>query len=118
MDLLKSAGILALKEPTDVLTRRGNHGDMLIPDMFIRNNPLVVDNFDTAYDLFVAHPSNNSLSSRTRTFLMKFVMVLLFLNLLVLIYMMNTIFLNMVILESGILLVLYYNFNVLMMWYF
>jgi hypothetical protein len=36
--------------------------------MFIRNNPLVVivDNFDTAYDLFVVHPSNNRLSSKTR----------------------------------------------------
>jgi hypothetical protein len=64
MNLLKSA-ISALKEPTDVLTTTGNHGDILVPDMFIRNNPFVVDNFDTAYDLFVVHPSNNSLSSKT-----------------------------------------------------
>ena len=65
MDLLKSAGISAVKEPADVLTKPGNHGDILIPDIYIPNNPLVEDNLDTAYDLFVVHPSNKSLCSKT-----------------------------------------------------
>jgi hypothetical protein len=138
--------------------------------MFIRNNYLVVDNFDTPYDLFVAHPSNNRLSSRTRQknskyFLsneisngitifkpigfdiygelghetIKFIVSIVsyastfkclkpsyftnrFYNILSFFFANENsninIFLNMVNLESGILLILYYNFNVLMMWYF
>jgi hypothetical protein len=66
MNLLKAAGLLALKESTDVLTRIGNHGEILVPDAFIINNPLVENNLDTAYDVYVIHPSNNGLSSKTR----------------------------------------------------
>ena len=64
IDLLKSAGISALKEPTDVLTKPGNNGDILIPDIFIANNPLVEDNLNSVYDLFVVHPSNHGLVSK------------------------------------------------------
>jgi len=65
MDILKSAGISALKEPTDVLSKPGNQGDILIPDIFIANNPLVQDKVNTVYDLFVVHPANNGLVSKT-----------------------------------------------------
>jgi hypothetical protein len=34
--------------------------------MFITNNPLIVNKPDSAYDMYVVHPSNNSLSSKTR----------------------------------------------------
>ena len=65
MDLIKSAGISALKEPTDVLTKLGNHGDILIPDIFIPNNPLDDNKSNTVYDLFIVHPSNDGLRSST-----------------------------------------------------
>jgi hypothetical protein len=65
MYFFKSVGILALKEALDVLTKINNNGEILVPDMFITNSPLSENNPDSAFDVYVVHPSNNSLSSKT-----------------------------------------------------
>jgi hypothetical protein len=56
MNFLKLARVISLKEPPDVF-------DSLIPDFFLRRNPLFTDNPDTAYDLFIVHPDADTVNS-------------------------------------------------------
>jgi hypothetical protein len=65
MYFFKSVGILALKEALDVLTKINHNGEILVPDMFLTNSPFSENNPDSAFDVYVVHPSNNSLSSKT-----------------------------------------------------
>jgi hypothetical protein len=63
MDLLKLANFNADKEPTHVLNRQGNRGEILVPDDYIKNNPLIPDHSDTAFDLYVVHPDVDPVNS-------------------------------------------------------
>jgi hypothetical protein len=104
--------------------------------MFVTNNPFFVNKPDSALDMYVVHPSNNSLSSKTRQKNSKYNQSNEIANV-------STIFIpigfdlygklgsetiklidsisvfgSIFNLESEILPILYYKFNVLMMWYF
>jgi hypothetical protein len=72
MYYFKSAGILALKESPDALTKINNNGEILVPNMFLTNSPFSENNPDSAFDVYVVHPSNNSLSSKTRQKISKY----------------------------------------------
>jgi hypothetical protein len=65
MHYFKAVGLFALKESPDVLTKIKNNGVILIPDMFLTNSPFSENKPDSAFDVDVVHPSNNSLSSKT-----------------------------------------------------
>jgi hypothetical protein len=58
--LLKLAGVNADKEPTHDFNRQGK---ILVPDDFIRDNPLIPDHSDTVFDLYVVHPDADPVNS-------------------------------------------------------
>jgi hypothetical protein len=102
MNLLKLANVKADKEHI-VLNRQGNRGEILVPDGFIKDNPLIPQHSDTVFDLYVVHPDADpvnstisySLSHKTSQkslnmeIQLKLLIILLFSSLLVVIYMEN-----------------------------